>query len=401
MSNILREIIDKSKNNIKLIKYIQNHHQNHCEKLKEQTEVDMSLIKIEINDERFYHQHAIQGRILAVPSKPIKLKLIPSDSIWVELNQKLQLSKYLISTDGRIKNLAGLIFGGKPEPCGYVRVYLTDDIGRRANFRVNRLVAMTFIDNPEGKPVVDHINRIKHDNRVVNLRWVTHRENIENRVRPIHLKGRKKVLQITASGEVIKIWKSAREAAEHIGCNTQNITKACNQGTKSKGFCWKYHFDIIPGEIWMKLTINGTIIDVSSVGRIRHANGRETYGSRTGAGYRSVHMRGKTYSVHRLVCLGFHTNPDSKPTVNHIDRNKENNNKNNLEWSTHREQGQHVTQTSIWKVVRQLTKTGEKVTEYKSLKEASEKTGINKGNICSVCVGNRKSAGGFKWEYAN
>jgi hypothetical protein len=44
----------------------------------------------------------------------------------------------------------------------------------------HRLVALAFIPNPEGKPCVDHINIIRTDNRIENLRWVTYGENARN-----------------------------------------------------------------------------------------------------------------------------------------------------------------------------------------------------------------------------
>ena len=46
----------------------------------------------------------------------------------------------------------------------------------------HRLVAEKYLPNPEGKEQVDHINRIRHDNRVQNLRWVTRKENGENKI---------------------------------------------------------------------------------------------------------------------------------------------------------------------------------------------------------------------------
>lgn len=49
--------------------------------------------------------------------------------------------------------------------------------GKRKGELVHRLVALHFIDNPEGKPEVNHINHIRDDNRVENLEWVTKSEN--------------------------------------------------------------------------------------------------------------------------------------------------------------------------------------------------------------------------------
>lgn len=60
---------------------------------------------------------------------------------------------------------------------GYLMINIKADDGERKHVLVHRLVALHFIDNPKGKPEVNHINHIRDDNRVENLEWVTKSEN--------------------------------------------------------------------------------------------------------------------------------------------------------------------------------------------------------------------------------
>lgn len=62
---------------------------------------------------------------------------------------------------------------------GYARVNLHKE-GKGKDFRVCRLVATHFIDSPDNKPTVNHINGIKTDDRVENLEWATLNENMQH-----------------------------------------------------------------------------------------------------------------------------------------------------------------------------------------------------------------------------
>jgi len=63
---------------------------------------------------------------------------------------------------------------------GYKRVCLSKD-GKKKKYLIHRLIMLHFVPNPSNLECVDHINRIKHDNRIENLRWVSKRDNSINR----------------------------------------------------------------------------------------------------------------------------------------------------------------------------------------------------------------------------
>ena len=80
---------------------------------------------------------------------------------------------YEVSNLGNVRNKKnGNLLTGSMDHGGYRLVSLNS-----LQHRVHRLVAIAFIKNPLDKPIVDHINNVRDDNRVCNLRWATNPNN--------------------------------------------------------------------------------------------------------------------------------------------------------------------------------------------------------------------------------
>lgn len=79
---------------------------------------------------------------------------------------------YMISSEGRVKNKNGRV----SEPWGQEDEYCWSTIRSRA-YQIHRLVAKTFVENPDNKPVVHHMDEDKRNCRASNLAWCTYKEN--------------------------------------------------------------------------------------------------------------------------------------------------------------------------------------------------------------------------------
>lgn len=151
--------------------------------------------------------------------------------VWKDINER-----YQVSNMGRVKRLAYTQYNPLTKSYsefkdkilkpymnkGYERVELTIN-NVRVKRSVHRLVAEYFIPNTDNKYSVDHINGVRDDNRVTNLRWATHSEQQRNT--------RKTYKVRVYNDNYSKIFNCLQEACDELNLYKTNLSAVVN-GTR-------------------------------------------------------------------------------------------------------------------------------------------------------------------------
>lgn len=154
---------------------------------------------------------------------------------------------YSVSTFGRVKNNRNNhILTHGVNTSGYPSLRISNSSGRKT-FRVHRLVATAFIENPDKKEEVNHKDEVKTNNYVENLEWLTRSENFiygtgQDRAAEAREKA---IIQLDKkTSEQVAIFDSISDACFSIGIEPSsggNIGKVAKGERKSAyGYGWRF-----------------------------------------------------------------------------------------------------------------------------------------------------------------
>ena len=151
--------------------------------------------------------------------------------------------RYCVSNIGRVYSIKRETIMKLSMLNGYWRVVLYDG-NKTKGYYVHRIVAETFIPNPQNKPLINHIDENRANNIVSNLEWATFSENVNHGSRNSRVSN--VLLQRGISRPVIcvetgVVYTSGKQAKRETGIDDGSINHACSGRCKTAGgFHWQF-----------------------------------------------------------------------------------------------------------------------------------------------------------------
>jgi hypothetical protein len=303
------------------------------------------------------------------------------------------LGKFEINKLGEVKNLeTNNILSTRGISSGYnvvkLRIKVEDGSYITKNYFIHILLAKTFIPNPDNKPIVDHINRIKTDFSLSNLRWVTYSENNLNR----SSNGRKIecfYLRVDDTGKEYERISVNGLPKKDLG----KLNWRVHNGKKKKdGTYWIYEnsdlnkyidkFGPLSEEEW-ETCLRFPELECNPIGLIRKGDSKQVIlGTKTLEGYRKIFYKGRGYMVHRLVYETFSGRLlEESEYVDHISTNRLDNRFINLRSGTHTDNMNNpITISKREKPIKKYSIDGTFLKEYSSAEELGKELGVTRSN---------------------
>ena len=172
-----------------------------------------------------------------------------TSEVWQDIDGYEGL--YQVSNLGNVRNRHGRVLSPSSWK-GYKRVNLCRN-GNVSTQPVHRLVLMAFTDRSEWNEEVNHLNYNPSDNRLENLEWLTHTDNIrysipnkpKTVVRTVFHPTRnyRKVIQLSKDGEILRVWDNLSTIYRETGFEQTPIKCCCENKKHHKsayGYKWAY-----------------------------------------------------------------------------------------------------------------------------------------------------------------
>lgn len=150
--------------------------------------------------------------------------------------------EYVISENGQVWNKkTGAAMHGSVNSHGYMVLSLTKN-GKKKDRKLHRLLATTFIPNPNGYECVNHKDGNKLNNKLDNLEWCTKGYNNRHAREELDIDfTAKPVCQKTLGGSVVAVWANQSVAAKSIGITPVCIARCCEGLTETAGgYRWEH-----------------------------------------------------------------------------------------------------------------------------------------------------------------
>jgi HNH endonuclease len=289
--------------------------------------------------------------------------------------------------------------------------YSQNGIQMQKFYRVNILVATYFIHRPEGTQIVHHKNGNKLDNREENLEWVTYKKNTKEWHKTRDYTNE---IEQYKDGELIRTWKSTIEILDVFKSYRRNgITRCCNGRRETyRGFVWKWvtarKEKVSDEELKENYVEIGVVKGWNFSGSYIKKDGRGIVGKMRiekeifpKHGYDEVGLC-DTDGVEHKLSLHKLINQILKggryeDEIDHKDRIRNNNDKENLEVVSHRENMIRV----AGKAVKQINiESGNVIETFRCMSDAYRKLGRKRhSDIADACNGRQKTAFGYRWEW--
>ena len=332
--------------------------------------------------------------------------------MWKEFPQN---DRYEVHAEGLVRNKStGLVLKSSKTAAGYMVNSLSANRlvtgkSNRKQYFVHQLVLLTFVGEPVKGMTGDHINGIRADNRLQNLRWATHKQQRANATRAATNALGLAVLQVSPAGSLIARYESISEASRILKVKRDTICAWIDSQKMLGTDNTKYMLvnETCPSEDkeeWVTIVVDDTPIRVSNMGRVdlKGDQRRITKGSVGTNRYMTVSAGRKHRYVHRLVATAFLPGAEQGKVVHHKDSDRTNNKASNLEWVTLKENSQKsVDEGKLGRYRRQIARCnddGEMLERYESVTSAAKAMGHDRPQALHTAVRKNMRCGGFRWK---